>query len=271
MGFKVNNFILEVTWGAPIGNGSWDGLLGNVKDGKTDIGVGHVGMVWPRAQIIDYTAFTYYLEVGHKTRKPIPVNAIFNIFTPYTTNLWISLVIAIFIASICFAISAKLGPYWHIFHWIDFGIMPLSMLMESSMLELEFFKKVKKTKNGFILLSSWTIATFFFVKAYESNLLASLLAKVYEKPIDSFQDMLDAARPVYYTRGSTVVRILQTSPYEARRKVFQRVIDNDHFFEGSPDNQILQQVLDKGIIIQEFKDGFNYNAKEGLLLMLTSL
>ena len=66
----------------------------------SDIGVGHVGIVYPRAQIIDYTTFTYYLEVGHKTRKPIPISPIFNIFSPYSYDLWIALSIAILVASV---------------------------------------------------------------------------------------------------------------------------------------------------------------------------
>ena len=45
--------------------------------------------------------------------------------------------------------------------------------------------------------------------------------------------------------------IFQTSPYEARRKVFQRVVENDDFFEGSPGKEIIDRVLgDDGIIIQ---------------------
>ena len=185
-----------------------------MRKGVSHIGVGHVGVVYPRAQIIDYTWFTYYLEVGHKTRKPIPISPILNIFHPYTFDLWVGLAIAVVLSSAIFALSAAIGPLSKEFLWFDFAIMPLSMLMESSMTELTFYKRIKKTSNGFIMLATWVVATFFFVKAYESNLLASLLAKVYEKPIDSFQDMLDSGRPVYYTRGSTVVRVLQVNKTE---------------------------------------------------------
>ena len=90
MNFQIQ-WDLDNDWGRPSSNGTWNGLLGKVRRQETDIGTGHVGMVWPRAQIIDYTHYTYFLEVGHKTRKPIPKNPIFNIFLPYTNTVWITI------------------------------------------------------------------------------------------------------------------------------------------------------------------------------------
>ena len=70
------------------------------------------------------------------------------------------------------------------------------------------------------------MTVFLITRAYESNLLASLLAEVYEKPIDTFggkldpalapeksimyflADMLESGRPVWYTSGSSVVTAL---------------------------------------------------------------
>ena len=183
-------------------------------------------MVWPRAQIIDYTHYTYFLEVGHKTRKPIPKNPIFNIFLPYTNGVWIAITITIIITSAVFATLGKFNRA-ATFNWHDFIIMPTSMLMECGIIETAFYRKIQRTKSGFIMVGFWVIAVFFLVKAYESNLLASILAKVYEDPIDSFQgnqkiilntltekifpDMLKSDRPVYYTRGSTVVKRLGVS------------------------------------------------------------
>ena len=65
-------------------------------------------------------------------------------------------------------------------------IMPTAMLMECGIIETLFYKKIQSTKSGYIMVAFWVVATFFLVKAYESNLLASILAKVYEDPIDSF-------------------------------------------------------------------------------------
>ena len=57
---------------------------------------------------------------------------------------------------------------------------------------------------------------------------------------------------------------MQTSPYEARRIVFQKVLENDWFFDGAPGDDINQRVLKEGIILQEFKDGFKYFARKYL-------
>ena len=159
-----------------------------VRRGITDIGIGHVGVVWPRAQIIDYTHYTYFLEVGHKTRKPIPKNPIFNIFLPYTNGVWIAITVTIIVTCCVFAILGKFNRFYaKSFKWHDFIIMPTSMLMECGIIETAFYRKIQRTKAGFIMVGTWVIVVFFLVKAYESNLLASILAKVYEDPIDSFQ------------------------------------------------------------------------------------
>ena len=131
------------------------------------------------------------MEVGHKTRKPIPKNPIFNIFLPYTNNAWIAIAITIFVACLAFAILGKFNRFYsHTFNWHDFLIMPTSMLMECGIIETFFYRKMQSTKSGFIMVATWVIAVFFLVNAYESNLLASIFAKDYEDPIDSFQGII---------------------------------------------------------------------------------
>ena len=148
-----------------------------------------MGVVYPRAQIIDYTSFTYYLEVGHKTRKPIPVSSVMNIFRPFTYNTWIAIVFSLTTGSLVFFIISKFGPYSNEFDLFDFFIMPTAMIMESSMFEMGWFKRIRATNAGILMLGFWTLCIFVLLKYYESNLLASLLAKTYEKPVDSFQGM----------------------------------------------------------------------------------
>ena len=187
MDFQIQ-WIVDNDWGRPSENGTWNGLLGKVQRQEAELGTGHVGMVWPRAQIIDYTHYTYFLEVGHKTRKPIPKNPVFNIFLPYTSTTWILITVSVFVTCITFLILGKCnGKYGHTFGWDEFLIMPTAMLMECSLTGTWFYKKIQSTPSGYIMVVSWVIATFFMRSMYESNLLASLLAKVYEDPIDSFQ------------------------------------------------------------------------------------
>ena len=94
---------------------------------------------------------------------------------------------ALCVTCITFAFLGRFNKqYGQTFGWNDFLIMPTAMLMECGIIETLFYKKIQSTKSGYIMVAFWVVATFFLVKAYESNLLASILAKVYEDPIDSF-------------------------------------------------------------------------------------
>ncbi len=71
------------------------------------MGVGHIGLVHSRFQMVDYTCYTYFLEVGHKTRKPIPVDPIFNLLAPFHVWVWLGTGVSVVVAVLAFFIVAK--------------------------------------------------------------------------------------------------------------------------------------------------------------------
>ncbi len=66
--------------------------------------------------------------------------------------------------------------------------------------------------------SKWTLLTFLIplstllCHAYRGNLLASLIEHEHEKPVDTFQDIIDRDITIYLTNGTTVLPLMANSP-----------------------------------------------------------
>ena len=69
---------------------------------------------------------------------------------------------------------------------------------------------------------------FILGYCYKEKLVSSLVAKDYEKPIDTVQDLLDSGLKMYYPGGTPFARAIATDP----RDEIQQVMKNNA--EGFP-------------------------------------
>ena len=54
---------------------------------------------------------------------------------------------------------------------------------------------------------------------YKGILLSTLVAKDYEKPIDTVQDLLDSGRKMFYPGGTPIARSIVTDPRDEIQQV----------------------------------------------------
>ena len=83
----------------------------------------------------------------------------------------------------------------------------------------------KITRNILILLSLFF--GFIFGLIYKEKLVSSLVAKDYEKPIDTVQDLLDSGRKMYYPGGTPIAKSIEE---DEREKIKQVVKTNAEGF-----------------------------------------
>ena len=79
-----------------------------------------------------------------------------------------------------------------------------------------------------ILISISLFFGFILGYCYKEKLVSSLVAKDYEKPIDTVQDLLDSGLKMYYPGGTPFARAIATDP----RDEIQQVMKNNA--EGFP-------------------------------------
>ena len=77
----------------------------------------------------------------------------------------------------------------------------------------------KITRNILILLSLFF--GFIFGLIYKEKLVSSLVAKDYEKPIETVQDLLDSGRKMYYPGGTPIAKSIEDDQREKIKQVMK--------------------------------------------------
>ncbi|XP_075215254.1 ionotropic receptor 25a-like [Lycorma delicatula] len=93
-------------------NGSWNGLIGDLSAGKTDIVVTALTMTSEREQVIDFVA--PYFEQGGFTiviRKPVRRTSLFKFMTVLRSEVWLSIVASLAVIGILVWFLDKYSPY----------------------------------------------------------------------------------------------------------------------------------------------------------------
>ncbi len=67
-------------------------------------------------------------------------------------------------------------------------------------------------------LTCWLAYCLFVLAFYECNLRAHLMAKTYEKPVESEQDILDLNKRLFLPRGTHYPGLFKDSPFPEQRK-----------------------------------------------------
>ncbi|CAG4948275.1 unnamed protein product [Parnassius apollo] len=99
-------------FGQKLANGSWNGLVGDLMRGETDIAVAALTMTAEREEVIDFVA-PYFEQTGILIviRKPIRKTSLFKFMTVLRTEVWLSIVAALVLTGVMIWLLEKYSPY----------------------------------------------------------------------------------------------------------------------------------------------------------------
>lgn len=80
---------------------------------------------------------------------------------------------------------------------------------------------IRMTHAGFLSFFIWMAAMLLITSAYKSNLLASLIVVEYEKPLDTYQEILDRGVTLATFNGAIMSEIMKNS----HRPVMREILD----------------------------------------------
>ncbi len=128
---------------------------------------------------------------------------------PFNFSVWMALLTMIISTSITLVLSSKclVKSNNSLF---DSTVPSYSVLISESMPYHIMYKSMSTSK--------WTLLSFliplsaFLCHAYRSNLLASLIEHEHEKPVDTYQDIIDRDITIYLANGTTVLPLMANSP-----------------------------------------------------------
>ncbi|THK33259.1 ionotropic receptor 25a [Diachasma alloeum] len=100
------------SFGHKLPSGKWNGLVGDLSRGETDIAIGALTMTSEREEVIDFVA-PYFEQSGILIvmRKPVRETSLFKFMTVLRVEVWLSIVGALTLTAIMIWILDKYSPY----------------------------------------------------------------------------------------------------------------------------------------------------------------
>ncbi|KAJ2938705.1 hypothetical protein O0L34_g12034 [Tuta absoluta] len=199
-------------FGKKLPNGTWDGVVGDLTRGETDLAVAALTMTAEREEVIDFVA-PYFEQTGILIviRKPTRKTSLFKFMTVLRTEVWLSIVAALLLTGFMIWLLDKYSPY-SARNNPDAYPYPCRefTLKESFWFALTSFTpqgggEAPKALSGRTLVAAYWLFVVLMLATFTANLAAFLTVERMQTPVSSLEQLARQSR-INYTvvEGSTI-------------------------------------------------------------------
>ncbi|KAF7269745.1 hypothetical protein GWI33_017263 [Rhynchophorus ferrugineus] len=206
---KVLNFDFEFvepksgTFGQKI-NGTWNGVVGDLARGDTDLAITAIIMTADREEVIDFVP-PYYEQTGISIvmRKPVRKTSLFKFMTVLKLEVWLSIVAALIVTGFMVWFLDKYSPYSarnnkqaYTYPCREFT------LKESFWFALTSFTpqgggEAPKALSGRTLVAAYWLFVVLMLATFTANLAAFLTVERMQAPVQSLEQLARQSRINY--------------------------------------------------------------------------
>ncbi|XP_043249876.1 ionotropic receptor 25a [Colletes gigas] len=199
-------------FGKKLDNGQWNGLIGDLAKGETDIVVAALTMTSEREEVIDFVA-PYFEQSGILIviRKPVRKPSLFKFMTVLKVEVWLSIVGALTLTGIMIWILDKYSPYsarnnkrLYPYPCRDFT------LKESFWFALTSFTpqgggEAPKALSSRTLVAAYWLFVVLMLATFTANLAAFLTVERMQTPVQSLEQLARQSRINYTVLANSSV------------------------------------------------------------------
>ncbi|CAG9859593.1 unnamed protein product [Phyllotreta striolata] len=228
---EVMNFNFEIvepkegTFGEKV-NGVWNGVVGDLVSGRTDLAITALIMTADKEEVIDFVA-PYFEQTGITIvmRKPVRKTSLFKFMTVLKLEVWFSIVAALIVTGFMIWFLDKYSPYSarnnkkaYPYPCREFT------LKESFWFALTSFTpqgggEAPKSLSGRTLVAAYWLFVVLMLATFTANLAAFLTVERMQAPVQSLEQLARQSRINY-----TVVRNSQTHRYFINMKYAEDIL-----------------------------------------------
>ncbi|KAK6633756.1 hypothetical protein RUM44_004363 [Polyplax serrata] len=208
------------TYGKKLPNGKWNGLIGELASGDTDIIITDLTMTSEREEVIDFVApYFHQSGISIMIRKPIRPTSLFKFMTVLRVEVWISILGALSVTGVMIWLLDKYSPYsarnnkeMYPYPCREFT------LKESFWFALTSFTpqgggEAPKALSGRTLVAAYWLFVVLMLATFTANLAAFLTVERMKSPVESLEQLARQSRINY-----TVVRKSDTHKFFVNMK-----------------------------------------------------
>lgn len=203
------------TFGDRLPEGNWDGLVGDLASGETDLVVASLLMTAEREEVIDFVA-PYFEQTGVSIaiRKPVPKTSLFKFMTVLRIEVWLSILASIAGTSILLWFLDRYSPYSarnykeaYPYETRDFTLNECVWFALTSFTPQGGGETPKAVSARILVAAYWLFVTLMLA-TFTANLAAFLTVERMQAPVQSLEQLGRQSRINY-----TVVEGSDTHKY----------------------------------------------------------
>ncbi|XP_014484092.1 PREDICTED: glutamate receptor ionotropic, kainate 2 isoform X2 [Dinoponera quadriceps] len=194
----------DLEFGRKLPNGEWNGLIGDLARGETDIAIAALTMTSEREEVIDFVA-PYFEQSGILIvmRKPVRKTSLFKFMTVLRLEVWLSIVGALTLTGIMIWLLDKYSPYsarnnkqLYPYPCREFT------LKESFWFALTSFTpqgggEAPKALSSRTLVAAYWLFVVLMLATFTANLAAFLTVERMQSPVQSLEQLARQSRINY--------------------------------------------------------------------------
>ncbi|XP_064595414.1 glutamate receptor ionotropic, kainate 4-like [Liolophura sinensis] len=222
---------MDTFYGAPIGNGSWNGMIGMVQRGEAEMAIGPFTITSLREQVIDFTVPFSEGSTGIMTLSPgyQAKKSLFQTLKPYSAQVWISVLCSVFLVGFVSLLVNRYTPFQMTPEARPFqqkyeSSLEDNMWMVYSSVTEQGIQHSPRAVSGRCLIGFWWLFTILLVATYTANLAAFLTISLPPPPINNMGELVaqDAMLP-FIEAGSSFETFFKESRTELYQKAWSRM------------------------------------------------
>ncbi|KAL3313698.1 hypothetical protein Ciccas_007699 [Cichlidogyrus casuarinus] len=278
-GFKYTlKFATGKTFGKMDASGRWNGIIGDLIDGKADLAIGSLTVTYDREQVIDFTTPFMSLALSVIIKKKASQSDIFQFMAPLSTSVWLSMLGAYLCVSILLFVIGRISPQeWYQRHPCNEQIENHFTLLNSfwftvgSLMQQGCDISPRATSTR-IVGTVWWFFILIMVSSYTANLAAFLTIDRLETDIENIKELANQDKIKFgILKGGSTSAFFENSNIELYMKMFATMNLEQGNFVSSTTEGINKTLNEPFAFILESPLNEYYSQVNCELVMLGSL
>ncbi|XP_029362418.1 glutamate receptor U1-like [Echeneis naucrates] len=224
--YKIH-LVKDNRYGAMDSSGNWNGMIGEITRGEADLAVAPLTVTAVREQFVDMTTPFIQTGIGFILRKDLASeDCTFSLLSPFSTNMWVSILIAFFLTGLCIFLVGRISPT----EWVNpnteehhFTLLH-SFWYITGALTLQGAGPHPKALSGRLLSAIWWLFSILLLACYFGNFKAMLQSNSKHISIKTFEDLVNQDVIEYgAVNGGSTMKFFKHSNNQVYRRIYQHI------------------------------------------------
>ncbi|XP_076467603.1 glutamate receptor 2-like [Babylonia areolata] len=212
--------VADEEFGKELNNGSWTGIIGELRRGVADMAIAPLTITADRERVVDFAKPFMNVAISIMIKRPEKQKpGVFAFMEPFSVPLWSCIVISYVTVSVVVYLVSKFSPYeWRNRSYrydrvvrYDFNLGN-SFWFSMGALMLQGSEHCPRSVAGRVIGGAWWFFVLIVITSYTANLAAFLTVERMLTPIESADDLAKQTKIAYgLMEGGSTEKFFETS------------------------------------------------------------